>query len=112
MCILCNSLVDHHGIEKWVEDLQSTKEKNVVFVGCESTGHCRATFGDSVQSKGIKLVFVNPYHVKQSMKTDDSIPPKIAPKGPQDRCQAGAGRAVSVPILSEQDIHRAVSSNE
>lgn len=57
--------------------------KDVVLVGCEPTGHYWFTFGDYVQSKGMKLVFVNPYHVKQSKEMDDNSPKKTDQKDPK-----------------------------
>ena len=78
-----NSLEGYERFEKWVAELQESKGKAVVFVGCEPTGHYWFTFGDYVQSKGMKLVFVNPYHVKQSKEMDDNSPKKTGQKDPK-----------------------------
>ena len=78
-----NSLEGYQRFEQWVTELQDTKEKDVVLVGCEPTGHYWFTFGDYVQSKGMKLVFVNPYHVKQSKEMDDNSPKKTDQKDPK-----------------------------
>lgn len=78
-----NSLEGYERFEKWVAELQESKGKAVVFVGCEPTGHYWFTFGDYVQSKGMKLVFVNPYHVKQSKEMDDNSPKKTDQKDPK-----------------------------
>ena len=53
-----NSLEGYQRFEQWVTELQDTKEKDVVLVGCEPTGHYWFTFGDYVQSKGMKLVTI------------------------------------------------------
>lgn len=78
-----NSLEGYQRFEKWVAELQESKGKDVVFVGCEPTGHYWFTFGDYVQTKGMKLVFVNPYHVKQSKEMDDNSPKKTDQKDPK-----------------------------
>ena len=78
-----NSLEGYQRFERWVAELQESKGKDVVFVGCEPTGHYWFTFGDYVQSKGMKLVFVNPYHVKQSKEMDDNSPKKTDQKDPK-----------------------------
>ena len=77
-----NSLEGYQRFEKWVAELQESMGKDVVLVGCEPTGHYWFTFGDYVQSKGMKLVFVNPYHVKQSKEMDDNSPKKDRPERP------------------------------
>ena len=78
-----NSLEGYQRFERWVAELQESKGKDVVFVGCEPTGHYWFTFGDYVQSKGMKLVLVNPYHVKQSKEMDDNSPKKTDQKDPK-----------------------------
>lgn len=78
-----NSLEGYQRFEKWVAELQESMGKDVVLVGCEPTGHYWFTFGDYVQSKGMKLVFVNPYHVKQSKEMDDNSPKKTDQKDPK-----------------------------
>ena len=78
-----NSLEGYQRFEKWVAELQESKGKDVVLVGCEPTGHYWFTFGDYVQAKGMKLVFVNPYHVKQSKEMDDNSPKKTDQKDPK-----------------------------
>lgn len=77
-----NSLEGYQRFEKWVAKLQESRQKDVVFVGCEPTGHYWFTFGDYVQTRGMKLVFVNPYHVKQSKEMDDNSPKKTDQKDP------------------------------
>ena len=47
-----------------------SRAEDVLFVGCEPTGHYWSTY---IQTEGMKLVFVNSYHVKQGKEMDDNI---------------------------------------
>ncbi len=78
-----NNLEGYQRFEQWIAELQVAKEKSEVFVGCEPTGHYWFTFGDYVRTEGMKLVFVNPYHVKQSKEMDDNSPKKTDQKDPK-----------------------------
>lgn len=35
----CNRMEGYQRFEKWLTKLQESRQKNVVFVGCEPTGH-------------------------------------------------------------------------
>lgn len=54
-----------------------------ILIGCEPTGHYWFTFAKYVKERGMKLAFVNPYHVKQSKEMDDNSPRKTDQKDPK-----------------------------
>lgn len=110
-----NSLEGYQRFEKWVAELQDTKKKDAVFVGCEPTGHYWFTFGDYVQSKGMKLVFVNPYHVKQSKEMDDNSPKKTDQKDPKTIAKLVVEGRYLYPYIPEgvyAELRAAMSSRE
>ncbi|WP_423738947.1 IS110 family transposase [Clostridium estertheticum] len=49
-------------------------------VGLEPTGHYWFTLGNFLKELGIKLVLVNPFHVKRSKELDDNSQTKMALK--------------------------------
>lgn len=49
---------------KWAIDLSAKHNENQVIVGMEPTGHYWFNIGHFLKEKGIKLVLVNPMHVK------------------------------------------------
>ena len=46
----------------------------------------------------MKMVLVNPYHVKRSKELDDGHPSKSDKKDPKTIAKVGAGRALCTPI--------------
>ncbi len=52
-------------------------------VGLEPTGHYWFSLAAYLQGNGIKLVLVNPYHVKRSKELDDGHPGKSGKKDPK-----------------------------
>ena len=61
-----------------------------------------------IHSKGMKLVFVNPYHVKQSKEMSE----KDRSESPQDHNQTGDGGAVSVSLYFGEGICRVGRGHE
>jgi transposase len=52
-------------------------------IGAEPTGHYWFSLGVYLRDNGIKMVLVNPYHVKQSKELDDNHPSKTDRKDPK-----------------------------
>ena len=60
----------------WINNLAFREEKSDVIIGGEPTGHYWFGLAAYLKESGIKLVLVNPYHVKQTNELDDNHPSK------------------------------------
>jgi transposase len=67
----------------WTSELMIRESKRRVIVGAEPTGHYWFGLSSWLKGKDIKLVLVNPYHVKQVKELDDNQPSKTDRKGPK-----------------------------
>lgn len=63
-------------VEKWKNETGCDK----ILVGMEPTGPYWIPFSAFLEGKGIKAVFVNPYHVKKTKEQYDNSPLKSDPK--------------------------------
>ena len=61
---------------EWTEILRAEHHKEHVMVGMEPTGHYWFTFAQHLKDHQIKIVLVNPFHVKRSKELDDNNPTK------------------------------------
>lgn len=61
---------------KWANELRSKHGKEDIIVGMEPTGHYWLNFAYFLKKHSIRLVVVNPYHVKRSKELDDNSPTK------------------------------------
>ena len=66
-----------------MDELQQKTAKTHAIVGCEPTGHYWFPLARNLKEKKIKLVTVNPYHVKQLKELDDNSPKKTDQKDPK-----------------------------
>lgn len=60
----------------WIKSLMKQHSKQQVLFGIEPTGHYWMSLAEFLQKHGIKLVMVNPMHVKKSKELDDNSPTK------------------------------------
>lgn len=67
----------------WVSELAAKERKSRVIVGAEPTGHYWFTLAVYLRNSGVKLVLVNPYHVKRSKELDDNHSSKSDRKDPK-----------------------------
>lgn len=67
----------------WLEEVADREKKTQVVIGAEPTGHYWFTLAAHLQDSGIKLVLVNPHHVKKSKELDDNHPSKSDLKDPK-----------------------------
>lgn len=77
---------DAEGFEiylRWASNLAADQKKDSVMVGLEPTGHYWFTLAAYLQEVSVKLVLVNPYHVKRSKELDDGHPSKSDQKDPK-----------------------------
>ena len=98
-----NSKEGFEAFDSWVYDLKARNNKVAVIVGAEPTGHYWLNFASYLkesnvakkevgvnkkvvaaeENSGIKLVLVNPYHVKRSKEFDDNNQSKTDYKDPK-----------------------------
>lgn len=69
--------------EKWAKSVAKENQKNSIIVGLEPTGHYWFNLGEFLRNLGIKLVLVNPFHVKRSKELDDNSQTKNDRKDPK-----------------------------
>lgn len=67
----------------WAIDLAQKNDKDVCIVGMEPTGHYWFNLGAFVQANGMKLVHVDPSHVKKTKELDDHNQTKNDHKDPK-----------------------------
>ncbi|AEM74845.1 IS110 family transposase [Caldicellulosiruptor acetigenus] len=74
------------GMEKfldWANKIMKANGKEKVIVGIEPTGHYWLCFEQYLRENGIKVVLVNPFHVKRSKELDDNTQTKSDIKDPK-----------------------------
>lgn len=69
--------------EAWVRAIGEKNSKNKVMVGMEPTGHYWFNLAQQLKDQSIKIVLVNPFHVKRSKELDDNNPTKNDRKDPK-----------------------------
>ena len=77
---------DADGFAHFAAWLAATAEKGKkahIIIGAEPTGHYWFTLAVRLKNSGIKLVLVNPHHVKKSKELDDNHPSKSDRKDPK-----------------------------
>ena len=67
----------------WIQGLKEQRKKDVVLIGAEPTGHYWFGLAAYLKEQSIKLVLVNPFHVKRSKELDDNHPGKTDSKDPK-----------------------------
>lgn len=65
------------------EIIGQSEAKNNIVVGMEPTGHYWFNLGHFLKNLGVKLVLVNPFHVKRSKELDDNSQTKNDIKDPK-----------------------------
>jgi len=69
--------------EGWIRKLAVQNGFKDVTVGMEPTGHYWFTLGEHIKRTGMRIVLVNPHHVKKSKELDDNNPSKTDRKDPK-----------------------------
>jgi transposase len=78
-----NSANGFQQFTRWASELAARGCKDRVIVGAEPTGHYWFTLAVYLKNSGVRLVLVNPYHVKRSKELDDNHPSKSDRKDPK-----------------------------
>ncbi|NMA66641.1 MAG: IS110 family transposase [Clostridiaceae bacterium] len=77
---------DAEGFRKmnlWVEEIKTRCNKHKIMVGMEPTGHYWFNIAPYLKDHKMKIVLVNPFHVKRSKELDDNNPTKNDSKDPK-----------------------------
>lgn len=93
------------GFEKfktWIEKLKKDNNKEKIICGAEPTGHYWFGIGGYLKENEIKLVLVNPYHVKRSKELDDNSPTKTDVKDPKTIAKLVIDGRYSEPYIAEK----------
>ena len=69
--------------KSWIEDIASKNGKDKIIPGMEPTGHYWFNLGMFLQENEMRIVHVNPHHVKKSKELDDNNPNKNDRKDPK-----------------------------
>ena len=67
----------------WVRAISEISSKSKVMVGMEPTGHYWFNIAQQLKDHSMKIVLVNPFHVKRSKELDDNNPTKNDRKDPK-----------------------------
>ena len=78
-----NDILGFKTFSSWITDIVKKNNKQHVMVGMEPTGHYWFTFAQHLEENDIKIVLVNPYHVKTTKELDDNSPTKNDLKDPK-----------------------------
>jgi transposase len=78
-----NTLEGFKTFEEWIKSIANKNDKDNIIVGLEPTGHYWFNLGNFLRNIGIKIVLVNPFHVKRSKELDDNSQLKNDLKDPK-----------------------------
>ncbi len=110
-----NTLNGYTEYQRWLDIILEKTAKEKILVGCEPTGHYWFNFAKYLKQHEIKLVFVNPYHVKQSKEMDDNSPNKTDLKDPKTIAKLVVEGRYSFSYVPEgiyAELREAVSSRD
>jgi len=85
----------------WLNELKQNHDKNTVMIGMEPTGHYWFNLAQYLKDLGIKIVLVNPFHVKRSKELDDNNPTKNDRKDPKTIAMLVKDGRYLVPYIPE-----------
>lgn len=85
----------------WVAEICKSCQKDQVIVGMEPTGHYWFNFAQYLKDHQIKIVLVNPFHVKRSKELDDNNPSKNDRKDPKTIAMLVKDGRYIVPYIPE-----------
>lgn len=106
--------------ENWILGLVRENKKNNIVGGVEPTGHYWFNLAHFLKSIGVRLVLVNPFHVKRSKELDDNSPTKNDRKDPKTIAKLVIDGRYSEPYIPEgiysdlriaMDIRESLSKN-
>ena len=110
-----NDIEGFSAFYEWMDDVLRRTAKSELIVGCEPTGHYWLPLARYLKERKIRLVIVNPYHVKQMKELDDNSPKKTDLKDPKTIAKLVVEGRFSEPYIPEgiyADLREAVSSRD
>ena len=110
-----NDIEGFNAFSEWMDDVLRRTAKSELIVGCEPTGHYWFPLAGYLKERKIRLVIVNPYHVKQLKELDDNSPRKTDLKDPKTIAKLVVEGRFSEPYIPEgiyADLREAVSSRD
>ena len=96
-----NTLEGFKRFEEWEKSVATEHRKENTIVGLEPTGHYWFDLGEFIRNLGIRLVLVNPYHVKRSKELDDNSQTKNDRKDPKTIAKLVIDGRYSQPYIPE-----------
>lgn len=96
-----NSLEGFTFLLRWISDTAAKTGKGNAIIGMEPTGHYWFTLAAYLNGSNVKLVLVNPSHVKKSKELDDGHPSKNDRKDPKTIAKLMLEGRYSVPYIPE-----------
>ncbi len=87
--------------QAWIKSLSGETAQSNIMVGAEPTGHYWFSLASYLRDQGIRLVLVNPYHVKQCKELDDNHPSKTDSKDPKTIAKLVIDGRYHVPYIPE-----------
>lgn len=78
-----NTIEGFERLQVWIHVIMKKHDKSDILLGAEPTGHYWFSIADYAKREHMKLVLVNPYHVKTSKELDDNHPSKSDRKDPK-----------------------------
>lgn len=98
---IANDAEGFQGFKVWVNELKAKHGKATVMVGMEPTGHYWFTLAQWLRDCSIKIVLVNPFHVKRSKELDDNNPTKNDRKDPKTIAMLVKDGRYMIPYIPE-----------
>lgn len=96
-----NRLEGFEAFRGWVEKLKHSAGKNSIVIGAEPTGQYWFNLAPYLKENKMKLVLVNPHHVKKSKEMDDNHPSKTDRKDPKTIAKLVCEGRYNVPYIPE-----------
>ncbi|MBU3130789.1 IS110 family transposase [Clostridium tagluense] len=96
-----NTAEGFKSFDEWLKLVAKENKKDNIIVGLEPTGHYWFTLGNFLKELGIKLVLVNPFHVKRSKELDDNSQTKNDLKDPKTIAKLVIEGRYSQPYIPE-----------
>lgn len=78
-----NNAEEFAKLEEWTGQISGSKGFTDVILGMEPTGHYWFNLAENTKRSGMRIVLVNPRHVKKSKELDDNNPSKTDRKDPK-----------------------------
>src|SRR5574344_1024788 len=96
-----NTIEGFNKFSEWIEKIKTISGKTKIIVGAEPTGHYWFGLAGYLKEKEMKLVLVNPFHVKRSKELDDNSPTKTDRKDPKTIAKLVIDGRYSEPYIPE-----------